>query len=157
MISDVRLDGFTPAELPWKFEAGTPPIAEAVGLGAAIDYLRDDGMEAVRAHEVTLTSYAISSLTERFGGRFRVHGPADPEARSGVLSFEFADVHPHDIAQVLDSEGVCVRAGHHCAQPLMRCLGVGATARASFHVYNSRDEVDRLVEALTKAREVFEL
>ena len=155
MISDVRLDGFTPAELPWKFEAGTPPIAEAVGLGAAIDYLGTVGMEAVRAHEVSLTAYAISSLTERFGDRFRVHGPADPEARSGVMSFEFADVHPHDIAQVLDSEGVCVRAGHHCAKPLMRVLGVNATARASFYVYNDEDDVDALGDALTSVEKMF--
>jgi cysteine desulfurase / selenocysteine lyase len=155
MISDVRLDGFTPAELPWKFEAGTPPIAEAVGLGAAIDYLGTVGMDAVRAHEVSLTAYAISSLTERFGDRFRVHGPSDPEARSGVMSFEFADVHPHDIAQVLDSEGVCVRAGHHCAKPLMRKLGVNATARASFYVYNDEDDVDALGDALTSVEKMF--
>ena len=146
MISDVRLDGFSCAELPWKFEAGTPPIAEAVGLGAAIDYLQGVGMDAVRAHEVALTSYAVATLAERFGDRFRVHGPAEPDQRSGVLSFEFttarATVHPHDIAQVLDSEGVCVRAGHHCAKPLMRVLGVSATARASFYVYNDEDDVD---------------
>jgi cysteine desulfurase / selenocysteine lyase len=160
MITDVRLDGFTPAELPWKFEAGTPPIAEAVGLGAAVDYLRDVGMDAVRAHEVSLTSYAVSSLGERFGDRFRVHGPADPAERSGVLSFEFTTsggdpVHPHDIAQVLDSEGVCVRAGHHCAKPLMRILGVPATARASFYVYNDEDDVDALGDALTAVDKMF--
>ena len=160
MISDVRLDGFTPTELPWKFEAGTPPIAEAVGLGAAIDYLHGVGMDAVRAHERSLTGYAISTLTERFGDRFRVHGPADPAERSGVLSFEFAtsngdSVHPHDIAQVLDSEGVCVRAGHHCAKPLMRVLGVAATARASFYVYNDEDDVDALGDALTAVEKMF--
>jgi cysteine desulfurase / selenocysteine lyase len=155
MITDVRLDGFTPAELPWKFEAGTPPIAEAVGLGAAIDYLRGVGMDAVRAHEVSLTTYALASLKERFGDRFRVHGPAGPEERSGVLSFEFAGVHPHDIAQVLDSEGVCVRAGHHCAKPLMRVLGVNATARASFYVYNDEDDVDALSDALASVEKMF--
>ena len=155
MISDVRLDGFTPAELPWKFEAGTPPIAEAVGLGAAIDYLQGVGMEAVRAHEVSLTAYARSSLQDRFGDRFRVHGPTEPEARSGVLSFEFAGIHPHDIAQVLDAEGVCVRAGHHCAKPLMRVLGVNATARASFYVYNDEDDVDALGDALTSVEKMF--
>jgi cysteine desulfurase / selenocysteine lyase len=155
MITDVRLDGFTPAELPWKFEAGTPPIAEAVGLGAAIDYLQDVGMDAVRAHELSLTAYALSSLGERFGDRFRVHGPPDPVERSGVLSFEFADVHPHDIAQVLDSEGVCVRAGHHCAKPLMRALGVTATARASFYVYNDEDDVDALADGLTAVEKMF--
>ena len=160
MITDVRLDGFTPTELPWKFEAGTPPIAEAVGLGAAIDYLNGVGMDAVRAHERSLTTYAIASLKERFGDRFRVHGPADPDERSGVLSFEFAtskgdNVHPHDIAQVLDSEGVCVRAGHHCAKPLMRVLGVTATARASFYVYNDEDDVDALGDALTAVEKMF--
>jgi cysteine desulfurase/selenocysteine lyase len=160
MITDVRLDGFTPTELPWKFEAGTPPIAEAVGLGAAIDYLNGVGMDAVRAHERSLTTYALSTLTERFGDRFRVHGPAAPDERSGVLSFEFDtskgdNVHPHDIAQVLDSEGVCVRAGHHCAKPLMRVLGVTATARASFYVYNDEDDVDALGDALTAVEKMF--
>jgi cysteine desulfurase / selenocysteine lyase len=160
MIADVRLDGFTCAELPWKFEAGTPPIAEAIGLGAAIDYLQDVGMDAVRAHELSLTGYALSALGERFGDRFRVHGPADPVERSGVLSFEFSTsqgepVHPHDIAQVLDSEGVCVRAGHHCAKPLMRALGVTATARASFYVYNDEDDVDALADALTAVDKMF--
>jgi cysteine desulfurase/selenocysteine lyase len=160
MIADVRLDGFTPTELPWKFEAGTPPIAEAVGLGAAIDYLNGVGMDAVRAHERSLTTYALATLTERFGDRFRVHGPADPAERSGVLSFEFDtskgdNVHPHDIAQVLDSEGVCVRAGHHCAKPLMRVLGVSATARASFYVYNDEDDVDALGDALTAVEKMF--
>ena len=160
MISDVRLDGFTCAELPWKFEAGTPPIAEAVGLGAAIDYLEGVGMEAVRAHEVSLATYALATLGERFGDRFRVHGPASPAERSGVLSFEFDtsrgdSVHPHDIAQVLDSEGVCVRAGHHCAKPLMRVLGVAATARASFYVYNDEDDIDALGDALTAVDNMF--
>jgi cysteine desulfurase/selenocysteine lyase len=160
MIADVRLDGFTCAELPWKFEAGTPPIAEAVGLGAAIDYLNEVGMEAVRAHELSLTAYAVATLAERFGDRFKVHGPAGPGERSGVLSFEFTTsagdaVHPHDIAQVLDSEGVCVRAGHHCAKPLMRALGVTATARASFYVYNDEDDVDALADALTAVEKMF--
>jgi cysteine desulfurase / selenocysteine lyase len=160
MIADVRLDGFTCAELPWKFEAGTPPIAEAVGLGAAVDYLERVGMEAVRAHEVSLATYAFATLGERFGDRFRVHGPASPAERSGVMSFEFATshgdpVHPHDIAQVLDSEGVCVRAGHHCAKPLMRVLGVPATARASFYVYNDEDDIDALGDALTAVDKMF--
>ena len=160
MITDVRLDGFTPAELPWKFEAGTPPIAEAVGLGAAIDYLGSVGMEAVRAHERSLTAYAVATMRERFGDRFRIHGPAEPGERSGVLSFEFSTaagdpVHPHDIAQVLDSEGVCVRAGHHCAKPLMRALGVTATARASFYVYNDEDDVDALADALGAVEKMF--
>ncbi|MDQ1490743.1 MAG: cysteine desulfurase / selenocysteine lyase [Actinomycetota bacterium] len=160
MISDVRLDGFSCAELPWKFEAGTPPIAEAVGLGAAMDYLSDVGMDAVRAHELSLTRYALATLGERFGDKFVVHGPADPVERSGVLSFEFAtrqgdSVHPHDIAQVLDSEGVCVRAGHHCAKPLMRVLGATATARASFYIYNDEDDVDALGDALSAVEKMF--
>jgi cysteine desulfurase/selenocysteine lyase len=160
MIADVRLDGFTCAELPWKFEAGTPPIAEAIGLGAAVDYLETVGMDAVRAHEVSLTAYALASLGERFGPQVRVHGPADPSERSGVISFEFATsagdpVHPHDIAQILDSEGVCVRAGHHCAKPLMRVLGVNATARASFYVYNTEDDVDALADALAAVDKMF--
>ena len=129
MIRDVRLDGWTPNELPWKFEAGTPPIAEAIGLGAAIDYLEALGMDAVREHEVALTAYALRTLTERFGDDITIHGPSEPAQRGGVVSFTFGDLHPHDISQVLDEHGVCVRAGHHCAKPLMRRLGVGATAR----------------------------
>ncbi|HUF31931.1 MAG TPA: SufS family cysteine desulfurase [Acidimicrobiales bacterium] len=155
MISDVRLDGFTPNELPWKFEAGTPPIAEAIGLGVALDELERYGLDAVRAHEVDVTGYAIRTLTERFGERFTVHGPLDANERGGVLSFAFADIHPHDISQVLDQSGVCVRAGHHCAKPLMRRLGVGATARASFYVYNNTDDVDALADALDACSDLF--
>ena len=155
MITDVSFDGFTPAELPWKFEAGTPPIAEAIGLGAAIDYLDAVGMDAVRAHEMTLTGYAIDLLRDRFGDRFTVHGPLPAEERSGVISFEFAGIHPHDISQVLDSEAVCVRAGHHCAKPLMRILGVPATTRASFYIYNDEDDVDALADALAAAEKLF--
>jgi cysteine desulfurase/selenocysteine lyase len=155
MIRDVRLDGFTPNEIPWKFEAGTPPIAEAVGLGAAIDYLSALDMEAVREHEIGLTSYALSALDERFGPDIVLHGPADAAARGGVVSFSFKDIHPHDISQVLDESGVCVRAGHHCAKPLMRRLGVGATARASFYVYNDRADVDALGDALAAAAAFF--
>jgi cysteine desulfurase / selenocysteine lyase len=155
MIRDVRLDGFTPNELPWKFEAGTPPIAEAIGLGVAIDYLSALGMDAVRRHEVETTAYAMRTLTERHGDRLTIHGPSEPDQRGGVLSFAFADLHPHDISQVLDSHGVCVRAGHHCAKPLMRKLGVGATARASFYVYNDEADVDALCDALTDAADFF--
>ena len=155
MIRDVRLDGFTPNELPWKFEAGTPPIAEAIGLGVAIDYLQALGMDAVRKHEVEVTAYAMRTLTERHGDLLEIHGPVEPAMRGGVLSFAFAGLHPHDISQVLDSKGVCVRAGHHCAKPLMRCLGVGATARASFYVYNDEADVDALNSALTDAAEFF--
>ena len=156
MIRDVRLDGFTPNDLPWKFEAGTPPIAEAVGLHAAIDYIETVGMERITAHEVELTSRAIELLTDRHGDELRIFGPpADPTARGGVLSFAFRDIHAHDLAQVLDSEGVCVRAGHHCAKPLMRCLGVTATARASFYLYNAEDDLEALSDALEVAAAFF--
>ncbi|MBA2282567.1 MAG: SufS family cysteine desulfurase [Acidimicrobiia bacterium] len=148
MIRDVRLDGWTPNEIPWKFEAGTPPITEAVGLHAAIDYLTGLGMEAVRKHEVALTGYALRTLNERFGDDITIHGPSEPAQRGGVLSLAFRDVHPHDLSQILDQHGVCVRAGHHCAKPLMRRLGVGATARASLYVYNDESDVDALADAL---------
>jgi cysteine desulfurase/selenocysteine lyase len=155
MIRDVRLDGFTPNELPWKFEAGTPPVAEAVGLAAAVEYLEALGMEAVRRHEVELVGYALRLLGERYGDDLTVYGPADPASRGGVVSFSFKDLHPHDVSQVLDQFGVCVRAGHHCAKPLMRRIGVGATARASFYVYNDESDVDSLSEALTKTSDFF--
>jgi cysteine desulfurase/selenocysteine lyase len=155
MIGRVEFDTSTWNELPWKFEAGTSPIAEGVGLGAAIDYLTAIGMEHVRAHERELTAYALERLPEVEG--LRIFGPLDPDRRGGVISFALDGMHPHDIAELCDREAVCVRAGHHCAQPLMRTLGVPATARASFHVYNSRADVDRLLDALQKAREVFSL
>src|SRR3954451_10228602 len=155
MIRDVRLDGWTPNEIPWKFEAGTPPIAEAVGLSAAIDYLGAVGMESVREHEVSLTAYALRTLTERYGDGITIYGPSEPAMRGGVISFTYKDVHPHDLSQVLDEAGVCVRAGHHCAKPLMRRLGVGATARASLYIYNDEADVDALVDTLAKADELF--
>jgi cysteine desulfurase/selenocysteine lyase len=155
MIRDVRLDGWTPNEIPWKFEAGTPPIVEAIGLHAAIDELESLGMEAVREHEVSLTGYALRTLNERFGDDIAIHGPAEPAMRGGVLSFEFRDVHPHDVSQILDEHGVCVRAGHHCAKPLMRRLGVGATARASLYVYNDESDVDALADALDATHTFF--
>jgi cysteine desulfurase/selenocysteine lyase len=154
MIRDVRLDGFTTNDVPWKFEAGTPPIAEAVGLGAAVDYLNDLGMPAVRAHEQALTQYALDALQSRYPDLV-VHGPLDSSRRGGVISFNYKDVHPHDLSQVLDEAGVCVRAGHHCAKPLMRCLGVGATARASVSVYNDEADIDALVDALATADRLF--
>ena len=157
MIRDVRLEGFTPNELPWKFEAGTPPIAEIIGLGAAVDYLNGLGMVAVREHEIALVGYALRTLGERFGGRLVVHGPRDPRERGGVLSFALDDLHPHDVSQVLDQHGVCVRAGHHCAKPLMRVLGVGATARASLYLYNDEADVDALAEGLAAAADFFAL
>ncbi|HEY5154102.1 MAG TPA: aminotransferase class V-fold PLP-dependent enzyme, partial [Acidimicrobiales bacterium] len=157
MIRDVRLDGWTPNDIPWKFEAGTPPIVEAVGLGAAIDYLEHLGMDAVRRHEIALTTYALDTLAARFGDELTIQGPTDPAGRGGVLSFSYRDVHPHDISQVLDERGVCVRAGHHCAKPLMRVLGVGATARASLYVYNDEADIDALADALDAAGEFFAL
>jgi cysteine desulfurase/selenocysteine lyase len=155
MILDVTTEGFTPNEVPWRFEAGTPPITEAVGLGAAVDYLRAIGMDAVREHEISLTTYAMETLAERFGDDIRIFGPADPIARGGVLSFAYRDIHPHDISQILDQYGVCVRAGHHCAKPLMRRLGVNATARASFGPYNDEADVDTLADALAETGAFF--
>jgi cysteine desulfurase/selenocysteine lyase len=155
MISDVRLDGWLPNEVPWKFEAGTMPIAEAVGLLAAIDYLEALGMDAVREHEVALTGYALHRLKERYGDGITIYGPDDLSRRGGVISFSYKGIHPHDLSQVLDQHGVCIRAGHHCAKPLMRCLGVGATARASLYVYNDEADVDTLVDALSAADDLF--
>ncbi len=156
MIRDVRTDGFTSNDLPWKFEAGTPPIAEAVGLAAAVEYLERVGLERVHAHESALTAYAIDRLRDAHGEQLTIFGPEpDPLRRSGVISFAFAGVHPHDVAQVLDTRGICVRAGHHCAKPLMRCLGVGATTRASLYLYNDEDDVDALVDGLAEVRELF--
>jgi cysteine desulfurase/selenocysteine lyase len=155
MIRDVRLDGFTTNDVPWKFEAGTPPIAEIIGLGAAVDYLDAIGMDVIRQHEIELTAYALRTLTARFGDDLRIFGPSEPSQRGAVFSFAFRDLHPHDISQVLDQQGVCVRAGHHCAKPLMRRLGVGATARASLYLYNDEADVDALGDALDAAGEFF--
>ena len=157
MIADVRLDGFTCAELPAKFEAGTPPITDVIGFGAAITYLNAIGMGNIRQHEKETVSYALSALHERYGNDITIHGPTDPEVRGATLSFKFKDVHPHDLSQVLDQSNICVRAGHHCAKPLMRLLGANATARASFYLYNSLDDVDALVNALEGAGDLFSL
>ena len=155
MILDVRKEGFTPNDLPWRFEAGTPPITEAIGLGAAVEYLQAIGMESIRAHEISLTTYAMNTLAERFGDDIRIFGPKDPTQRGGVLSFAYRDIHPHDVSQILDQYGVCVRAGHHCAKPLMRRLGVNATARASFALYNNESDVDTLANALAETGAFF--
>jgi len=155
MIVNVTKEGFTHTELPWKFEAGTPMIAEAVGLGAACDYLTSLGMDAVRQHEVELTAYTLRTLGERFGDDLTIHGPKEPAARGGVFSFDFRGIHPHDLTQVFDQHGVCVRAGHHCAKPLMRALGTNATARASLYVYNDTDDIDALGDALEAAGDFF--
>ena len=155
MITRVDDEMSSWSELPHKFEAGTSAIAEVIGLGAAVDYLSALGMENVRAHERELTAYALERLPEVPG--LTLYGPPDADRRGGVVSFSIEGIHPHDIAEVCDRRAVCIRAGHHCAQPLMRRLGVGATGRASFHVYNSPDDVDRLIEALHEARRVFQL
>ncbi|HYM55761.1 MAG TPA: cysteine desulfurase [Solirubrobacteraceae bacterium] len=155
MIASVDFQSATWNELPYKFEAGTPPIAEAVGLGAAVDYLDGLGMERVRAHERALTAYMLDRLGEVPG--LRVVGPPEADRRGGLASFTVEGVHPHDVAELVDRGGVCIRAGHHCAQPLMRRLGVGATARASVGVYNEPADIDALIDALLAGREVFGL
>jgi cysteine desulfurase / selenocysteine lyase len=152
MIRRVRFDETTWGELPHKFEAGTSPLAEAVGLGAAIDYLNELGLDAVGAHEHELTAYALERLAE-IGG-VTLYGPP-PERRAGIVSFNVGDIHPHDVAQVLDIDGVAIRAGHHCCQPLMGRLGVAATNRASFYVYTVREEIDRLVDGVLRAKQLF--
>jgi cysteine desulfurase / selenocysteine lyase len=151
MILEVWLDRATFNEIPHKFEAGTQPFAQMVGLGAAVDYLNELGMDAVRRHEVEIVGYALEKLSQVEG--LTIHGPKDPEQRGGVVSFWLDDVHPHDLATIVDTEGVCVRAGHHCAQVLMRRLNVPATTRASFYVYNTNEDVDALVAAVGMARE----
>ena len=155
MIADVRVDGFTTAPLPNKFEAGTPAIAEVVALGAAVDYLTGLGMHEVRRHEIELSSYVLEMLTGRFGDDITIHGPSNPEVRGATFSFAFRGIHPHDLSQVLDQHNVCVRAGHHCAKPLMRLIGANATARASFYLYNTTDEADALADALESASDIF--
>ena len=152
MIKTVRLEGTTYHDLPWKFEAGTQAIAEVIGLGAAIDYLSEVGMEAVRSHERELTEYAYEALSEIEG--LTVYGPP-PSRRAGVISFSLKGIHPHDLATIADRDQVCLRAGHHCAMPLMRRLGVAATARASFYIYSQKDEVDRLVGSIKEAQRIF--
>jgi cysteine desulfurase/selenocysteine lyase len=153
MINDVWLDHSTYNEVPYKFEAGTPPFAEAIGLGAAIDYLNAIGMKAIRDHEVELTQYGIDRLSEVPG--LTVYGPTNAEEKGGVVAFNFDDVHAHDVGTIMDSQGVAIRAGHHCAKLLMRKLGVPATARASFYLYNTHEEVDALVEALAEVTKLF--
>jgi cysteine desulfurase/selenocysteine lyase len=154
MIREVKLSGSKWNTLPYKFEAGTPAIAEAIGLGAAVDYLTAVGMDWVREHEQQLTRYAYARLSQIEG--LRILGPG-PEARGGLIAFTLGDVHPHDLSAVLDSEGIAIRAGHHCAQPVHDQYGVVASARASFYLYNTREEVDQLAAALEKANSIFAL
>jgi cysteine desulfurase/selenocysteine lyase len=155
MIADVRLDGFTTAEVPAKFEAGTPAIAEVVALGSAVKYLTDLGMQNVRQHEIELSTYVLNTLNARFGDDITIHGPTNPELRGATFSFAFRGIHPHDLSQVLDQTNVCVRAGHHCAKPLMKILGANATVRASFYLYNTTQEADALADALDSASDIF--
>lgn len=153
MIRDVTLDGATWNDIPHKFEAGTPMIAEAAGLGAAVDMLTELGMDRIRAHERELTGRLIDALAGI--DDVTVHGPRDLDVRGGAVSFEVAGVHPHDVGAMLSSTGVCVRVGHHCCKPLMKCLGANATARASVHVYNDADDLPPLVEGIEAARSFF--
>jgi len=155
MIRKVELDHSTWADVPAKFEAGTPAVADAIGLGVAIEYLTTLGMDRVHAHERDLTTYALGRLAEIPG--LTIHGPTDPAHRGGVVSFTLGDIHPHDVAAILDGENVAVRAGHHCTQPLMRALDLLATTRASFYLYTTEPDVDRLIAALHHANAVFDL
>ena len=155
MIDDVTLEGYSCAPVPTRFEAGTGQLVEAIGLGAAIDYLNAIGMDAIREHERTLTAYAIDAFETAFGDDICIHGPRDLDQRGGVLSFAFRDLHPHDVSQVLDEYRVCVRAGHHCAKPLMRLLNAPATVRASLYLYNTPDDIDICIEALSSAGDIF--
>ncbi|WP_312099249.1 cysteine desulfurase [Niallia sp.] len=153
MIDFVGLYESTWKELPWKFEAGTPIIAGAIGLGAAIDFLEEIGLENITEHEHKLAAYAIEKMSSVNG--LTIYGPQSANNRAGVITFNIEDIHPHDVATVLDAEGIAVRAGHHCAQPLMKWLNVSATARASFYLYNSEEDIDKLVEGIGKTKEYF--
>jgi cysteine desulfurase/selenocysteine lyase len=153
MIDFVELYDSTWKELPWKFEGGTPIIAGAIGLGAAIDFLQEVGLEQILEHEHKLTAYAMEKMAAIEG--LTIYGPKDPGKRAGVITFNLDNVHPHDVATVLDTEGIAVRAGHHCAQPLMKWLKVSATARASFYLYNTEEDIDKFVSGLLKTKEYF--
>lgn len=155
MIDTVTFEGFTTAPVPAKFEPGTPPIVEAVGLAAAVEFLEDIGLDKIRQHEMSLTRYALDTLNARFGDEITIYGPDNVEVRGGVFSFAFRDLHPHDISQVLDEKNVCVRAGHHCAKPLMQTLGVNATTRASIYLYNDESDIDALADGLDGASDIF--
>jgi cysteine desulfurase/selenocysteine lyase len=153
MISSVSVEETRWAQSPAKFEAGTSNIAEAIGLGAAVDFLQAIGMQNIRDHERDLVAYALERLAAVPGIAF--HGPSDPSERGALISFALDGIHPHDVAEILGRQGVCVRAGHHCAQPLMRRLGVAATSRASFAVHNSHEDVDALVSGLAEVQRIF--
>jgi cysteine desulfurase/selenocysteine lyase len=155
MIREVHKYETTWNDLPYKFEAGTPNIADVVGFGAAIDYLTKLGMDNIREHEIELTKYALEKLSQVKG--LTIYGTKDISKRGGVISFNFADVHPHDVAQIIDEEGIAIRSGHHCAQVLMERLNVAATSRASFYIYNTKEEVDALITSLNKVARIFKL
>jgi cysteine desulfurase/selenocysteine lyase len=157
MIKRVSYETTSFNELPWKFEAGTSNIADAIALGAAVDYLTGIGMDWIRDHEQRLTAYALEQLRTMEARGLAVYGPRDAAQRGGVISFNLGDIHAHDLASILDLEGVCVRAGHHCTMPLMEKMGWPATARASFYLYNTEADVDALIAALHKAADVFRL
>jgi cysteine desulfurase / selenocysteine lyase len=157
MIRKVEYEHTSFNDLPWKFEAGTSNIADAIGLGVASDYLSEVGMTWVRAHEQALTGYALERLASYEARGLTIYGPKDPQKSAGVLSFNFSDVHAHDLASILDTEGICIRAGHHCTMPLMEKMGWPATARASFYIYNTQADVDALADGLEKAARVFKL
>ncbi|MDO8581319.1 MAG: cysteine desulfurase [bacterium] len=153
MIRSVRYDGFEPNDLPWKFEAGTPNIAGAIGLGAAVDYLQKISMQNIRAHEMVLTKYALKNMQKISG--LTIYGPQDSKKQTGVISFNLHGIHAHDLASICDREGVAIRSGHHCAEPLVRKFGQNAMARVSFYLYNTKKEIDIFIDALKKAKEIF--
>ena len=157
MISKVTYTESTYNDLPWKFEAGTSNIADAIAFGAAIEYLEDIGMDWIAAHEQRLTRYALDRLLELEPRGLNIIGPVDMHERTGVISFTFSDIHPHDLASLLSTDGICIRAGHHCTMPLMHALGLTATARASFYLYNEEDDIDALVTSLEKAARIFKI
>jgi cysteine desulfurase/selenocysteine lyase len=154
MIRRVRYEGSSWNELPWKFEAGTPSIAEGIGFGAAVDYLSGVGMDAIHAHEQFITHYALEALSEV--GGLRLIGPPAAQ-RGGVVAFTVGNVHPHDISQILDQDGIAIRAGHHCCMPIHHKMGLAATARASFYLYTTTAEIDQLVRGVERAKRVFRL
>ncbi|MEM4249935.1 MAG: aminotransferase class V-fold PLP-dependent enzyme, partial [Candidatus Nitrosotenuis sp.] len=155
MIREVHKYETTWNDLPYKFEAGTPNIADVIGFAAAIDYLNNLGMDYVRQHEIELTKYALEKLSQIKG--IKLYGTKDISKRGGVISFNFADIHPHDLATIIDEDGIAIRSGHHCAQVLMERLDVAATSRASFYIYNTKEEVDMLINSLGRAARLFKL
>lgn len=157
MIREVGYERTTFNELPWKFEAGTSNVADAIALGTAVDYLKAVGMDWVHQHDTELTAYALGRLAALEPRGLRIYGPQRIEDRSGVISFNYGDVHAHDLASILDTQGVCIRAGHHCTMPLMRKMGWPATARASFYLYNTEQDVEQLMQALDSAAKIFKL